>query len=422
MSTSACPSRAAAEVLRSPRRLLAACLAAGLLPLPAPGSAADADEPDGPQPALLDFRPEEPAEWTLRNVAAWFTLPFGAWNHWYAEKVVLVDTVPSGAELALFYVRANFQKLSERAQSPVRVRLPSRIDSTPRDLLSVRAVAPGHASTLESFRVHEVGEQVLIRIKPLANVLVELGHVHLAGRTTLWLRTREPPDVRVTRPGEGSYFTLALHDTASELAEPPEVETPLVSGVQLRQIGEDVIIQVSTRDPGAEVRSKTEPDPVKREHVLVLDVLPAGARAPSPAEIRGEVDAAPFDPADPCALAFERSLARDIAPEEMVRAHRSRGTLVELYQQESMQRLGRLSGGAVHDRAGQVFRTGHPLELALALESAGEIEGYLALLGAVARGTEEPAGFLRAMLAPDRSIRRFEPLYAEAEAARSACR
>jgi hypothetical protein len=354
-------------------------------------------------------------------VAAWLTLPFGAWDHWYREPVVLVETVPAGSELVLFYVRANFQELSEAARAPVRVRLPNRIDSTSRDVLSVRAVAAGHVSTLQSFRVHGIPDKVVVRVQPLENALVALGHLHLAGRTTLWLRTLETPELRVSRPDDGRRFTLSLHRTASRLATETAIETPIVAAVQVRQVGEDLVVGVQTREPAIEVRSRLESDPVRRDHLIVLDLAPEGSRLPSDQQVRSEIEAARFDLADPCIRAFERALAEGLDPAEVARAHRTVGTLVELYQRESMLRLGRLSGGRVRRRSGESFRTGHPLELALALEAPAEIEGYLGLLGAVARETPDPTGFLRALLASDSSAAQFASIHARAEAARAEC-
>jgi hypothetical protein len=396
--------------------LAAALLAVGLAgPAVAEGSPVEGSE-------TVDLRPEEKAEWTLRNVAAWFTLPFGTWNHWYREKTVLVETVPAEAELSLFYVRANFQKLSEPARSPVRVRLPNRIDSTPRDVFSVRAVAPGHESTLKSFRVHEIPERVVVRVETLPNALLELRHVHLAGRTTLWLRTREHPDLRFTRPEDDQRFTLALHRTAAELPLEPAIQTPLVSGVQVQQIGEDVLIQVSTRNRDVELRTKAELDPARREHLLVLDLLREGSNLPSVADIRREIEGVKFARDDPCAAAFEISLAGLLDPAEVTRAHRAHGTLVEVYQREAMAHLGRLSGGEVRTRTGERFRTGNPVEVALAMESPAMVEGYLALLGAIARASPDPAGLLHALVASERPGASFAEIFAQAEAARRACR
>jgi hypothetical protein len=46
--------------------------------------------------------------------------------------------------LDLFYIRSNFQKRYEQAESPARIRLPSRIEAGPRDALMVRAFREGY--------------------------------------------------------------------------------------------------------------------------------------------------------------------------------------------------------------------------------------------------------------------------------------
>ena len=71
--------------------------------------------------------------------------------------------------------------------------------------------------------------------------------------------------------------------------------------------------------------------------------------------------------------------------------------------------------------AGEAFRTGSPVELALALQSPGAVRGYLAMLGAIARSRPDGASFLRALTAPEMDAEEFEEIYAAALAARSAC-
>jgi hypothetical protein len=75
----------------------------------------------------------------------------------------------------------------------------------------------------------------------------------------------------------------------------------------------------------------------------------------------------------------------------------------------------------VRTEAGETLRTGNPLELALALQSAGTVDGYLALLGALARSEAQPADALRSLVAPQMSAAEFAPVYEAAEAARSGC-
>ena len=75
--------------------------------------------------------PESGASWGLRNVLAPFSVIFVGPSYWYGERTLKVDTTPPGAQLDLFYVRANFQKRYEQAQAPVTIELPTRIEAGP---------------------------------------------------------------------------------------------------------------------------------------------------------------------------------------------------------------------------------------------------------------------------------------------------
>ena len=53
--------------------------------------------------------------------------------------------------------------------------------------------------------------------------------------------------------------------------------------------------------------------------------------------------------------------------------------------------LGRSERGMVHTLAGEDLRTGSPIELEMALQSAATVEGYLGLLAAFARANAAQA-------------------------------
>ena len=87
-----------------------------------------------------------------------------------------------------------------------------------------------------------------------------------------------------------------------------------------------------------------------------------------------------------------------------------------------MERLGEFDRGRVASRNGETFRIGSRIELAMALQNAGEVTGFLGLMGGAARLKEDPETFLRSLLAPDMSGEEFGPLYRESEARWRACR
>ncbi len=84
--------------------------------------------------------------------------------------------------------------------------------------------------------------------------------------------------------------------------------------------------------------------------------------------------------------------------------------------------LGRASRGTVHTLGGEDLRTGSPIELELALQSAAIVEGYFGLLAAFALGQDEPVTVLRSLLAPGMRPEEFRPIYAAADSAWKSCR
>lgn len=366
--------------------------------------------------------PKHPADWGLRNVAAAFTSVLGAWNYWYAENVVLIDTVPSDASIELFYVRANFQKMFVRARPPVRVSLPSRIQATSRDALIVRVSAPGFRVRKETYKIGGTPDKLVMALEPVPNSLVSLSHGHIGGRTTLTLRTTEKPQFRVRKSRHFAGFNLVLTETATRLESEQLPTGGLVRSLQATQLGEDLVLRVETRDPDFDVRSRGGYDPIRSEHLFTLDLTELDSRAPSPERVSREIAAVAFTFGDPCHERFESALRDDLEPERVARAFQSPGTLADLYRRQAMRALGRLDRGRVRTVAGERFRTGSPLEFELALQSAAQIEGYLALLGAFARSKEDPATVLRSLVAPDMHPDAFAPVYKQAEDTWRGCR
>jgi hypothetical protein len=373
-------------------------------------------------PEEVRLVPQSPADWGLRNLAAAFTSVLGAWNYWYAENIVLVDTVPSDASVDLFYVRANFQKMYVRARSPVRVILPSRVKATTRDAMIVRVGAPGFRTREETYGIGGAPDKLVMALEPLPNALVSLAHGHIGGRTTLTLRTTEEPEFRVMKSRRFAGFNLVLAETASRLESDALPVGGLVRALQATQIGEDLIVRVETRDPDFDVRSRAGYDAIRNEHLFTLDLTELDSRAPSPERIGRELSAAKFALGDPCHERYERVLRDGLEPERIARAFQAPGTVADLYRRQAMRALGRLDRGRVRTVAGERFRTGSPLEFELALQKAAQIDGYLALLGAYARTEEDPATVLRSLIAPDLHPDAFAPLYEAAEDAWRDCR
>ncbi|MBW2281219.1 MAG: hypothetical protein JRG82_10790 [Deltaproteobacteria bacterium] len=382
-------------------------------------AAVSGDVPVGAE--RVDMYPPEPAMWTPRNVVAGVTSVFGFYSHWYREKRVVIETVPADTELSLYYLRGNFQKRFERVDAPVVVELPSRIDSSSHDTFRLRVSKDGYLVEEKRFKVHKVPDRLLIELAPLPNSLTFLGQTHLGNRTTLTLRTTEEPQVRMAKGSQKNSFTMALTETANKLEVTPEISSGFIEGIEIAQLGEDLLLRVATTAPDLEVRSRASRDPVRREFVITLDLTPPGARLVTPGDISGELAAISFSGPGRCGGRFEGVLREELDAGAVSRAFRGGGSVTAYYREESMRKLGRLDTGRVHSVSGDTFRIGSPIEFEMAMQSAADIRGYFALLGVIARGQDDPETFLRSLLAPETSAADFESIYRKADRAYQSC-
>jgi hypothetical protein len=374
------------------------------------------------QVATIDLYPPEQVMWTPRNVIAGVTSVFGLYNHWYGETSILVETVPADAEVSLYYLRGNFQKRFERVEAPVLVQLPSRIDSSSLDTFRIRVSAPGYLVQERRWKVHRVPSEMLVELAPLPNALTFLGQTHIGNRTTLTLRTSEEPQVRMSRGAKRNGFTIALIETANTLENVPDIKSGFIDGLEVQQLGEDLVVRVATTSSTVEVRSRSSRDPIRKDHVLTFDLVPKGARLLTSADISRELSAVRFAAGERCGARFEAALRKRLDPRRVARSFRGSGAITGFYQKEAMRKLGRLDRGRVYSMSGEVFRIGSPVEFEMAMQSALNIRDYLALLGSVARTRDDPATFLRSTLSPDAPQDDFAESYREADGAYRDCR
>jgi hypothetical protein len=385
------------------------------IPAAAPSSAVAQSFPE------IDMAPHEPASFGIRNVAAGAHAVLGGWNYWYKERVVEIETVPSDSRLQLFFIRSNFQKRFEEVEAPIRVRLPSRIETGKKDSFALRVAANGYSTKELSIKVNAVPEKLVVSLAPLPNSLTGLSQTHLAGRTTLSLRTIKEPELRIMKGrGSGGGFMLSLSETANQLPEDEPLSGGWLDAVQVSQVGEDLLVRLETTSPEVEVRSKQSFDAVRREHVYVIDLVEKGARPPTSQQIRARLEALPVA-LDDCSLRFEATLRTELEPETLARGMRASGGIADIYRREAMMRLGRTDQGQVTTLEGEVLRTGSPIELELALQSGATVNGYLTMLGTFARSEPHPELAMRSLVAPELSPATFAPAFERADAASAGC-
>ena len=369
----------------------------------------------------VDLIPTERAAWSPKNLGIGVTSMLGGWNYWYTVREISVETVPSNADLRLYYIRSNFQKRFEQSHTPALVKIPPRVDMTYKDAVKFHAIADGYLAQEVSYDAQKVPDHVVLQLHVLPNSLVSLSHTELAGRTSLTMRTTEQPDVRMSKNTSLKGFQIALTKTAVKLEGKPPAGGGHVTGLAALQLGEDAIIRVETDAGDLEVRSRQSFDAVQSQYVYVFDIVPPGTAAPSDGQVRARLDALAFTPEANCDDRFAAVLREKLGDAALTDAFRPSGELTDMYQREAMLRLGRYHEGTVKTDTGETLRTGSSLELALAMQSAARVKGYLALLAALAQSEPQPADALRTLIAPTLSPADFSPVYDAGQAARRDC-
>jgi len=380
---------------------------------------------------VVDLVPEEPPKWSPTNLFAPITGFFlGGPSYWYAPRVVEIETTPPGAVLDLFYVRRNFQKRYEQADAPVRVILPSRVEATDRDTLTVRALLDGHQQKEVQVLVRSRTERLMIDLAPLPNSLLAFTHTFLAGRGSLAFLTKEALTFRLQSSEQG--FSVVLTETANT-PEADEmmrgVESPAIEELEAQQLGEDLLVRVALTDLGRsdafETRSRQWVDPVRGLHVFSLDLVPRAGDDVSRQQARDALARISSADVTGCALEFDAALREGLESADLARALTPNGAFTDNYLRAAMKRLGEVSpDGVIRMRDGSRFRVSAPIELMAAASQPDEALGYLALLRrfvALLEPTDESYSTLRGLVAPELSPERFRTVLDEALARERRC-
>lgn len=378
---------------------------------------------DAGQIASVDLVPPDRASWRPGNLFSWLRP-----GHNYEPRSVLVETSPEGATLDLFYVRSNFQKRYEQAESPVRVTLPPRVEAGPRDALRVRAFREGYRQKEASIRVHSSQDRIVLELEPLPNTLVAASHVYLSGRGSLAFLAKESLTVRVQERDQG--FNVILAETA--IGKDVEgvftgMKSPLVQEVEWLQLGEDLLVEVRMPDgkrSGYELRSRQTRDELRDLYLYSVELVPSDGGVDAVRRAREALARIRAGDVSGCGRVFDDALRAELDPEALARALGPRGTFTDPYLRAAMKRLIELSPGErVHMTDGSTF-TASPIELAAAVSQAAQARGYLALLRAFVREIEAPPArrdTLRGLVAPEMSPDAFAQALEAAERREASC-
>jgi hypothetical protein len=381
-------------------------------------------------PETIELFPNERAGWTAGNLLAPLTALFLGPSYWYGERTIEVETTPPGALLELFYVRANVQKAYEQGEAPATLLLPRRIDTTPRDSVTIRVLADGYRQKDVHIPVRSRQGDVLIELEPLANTLVAMAHLTLAGRSSLTFLTREAPNFRLQKASQGLSIVLVETAVSADAASTIQgVHSALIEQMTPQQLGEDLVVRLkfggSARTDEIETRSRQAYDAVRNLHAFTLDLVPSDDSSPvqsaraALARIRaGDVTG--------CAVVFDAALREQLETAALSRALTPRGEFTDRYLRAALKRLGEVSpGSAIAMRDGTKYSVAIPVELAAAASQPAEAIGYLALLRAFV-GELEPElhrrEALRGLIAPEVGPSRFDAILGTAEIREQRCR
>ena len=408
--------------------LTAGVIAVGLAIGGTDASAQESADPDEWR-EVIDISPDDKPGFTMRHAMTPVAALFRGTDYYYEKRELEVETTPPGGLVDLFYVRANFQKRFEQAETPVTVLLPPRIETGPRDSLTIRAFREGYRQQSLTLKLTDKREEVTLDLEPLPNTLQIVAQRYFNGRSSLTFLTDELPEFRIQEVSDG--FTLVLNETArSKEAEAAMegVHNPIVEELFGQQLGEDLLVTVSLSESAQEstdLRSRQSRDAARELYSFTVDLVPSDKGAGSVQRALDALAAIRSSDVTGCALDFDAGMREKLDPGDLSRALTPRGDFTDRYLRAAMRRLGEVTpGNTVSFGPGGSYDPTVPIELEAALSQASLAKGYLALLRRfVARLEPEEfrADTLRSLIAPELDSARFAEDLAFAEGRERTC-
>jgi hypothetical protein len=370
----------------------------------------------------IELIPTKPSSWTIERLFAPITGLFrGGPSYWYGERSIEIVTRPPGASLDLFYVRENIQRRFERAESPILLRLPTRIEAGPRDSVAIRAILDGYLHQEVQIEVRSRETQLTIELAPLPNRLEAMTHTHLSRRGSLKFLTSEEVRFRLQKMSDG--FSIVLTETGhSEGAFETVrgVSSDNIKSLRAEQLGEDIVVRVQLHDTTQnelDLRSTQQYDAVREFHQFTVELVPAEGNAVILARSDAALNRVQRSDVSGCALDFDRSMRSQLDSEALSRALAPSSSFLDRHFRSALQRLGELSpDGLITLVDGSKFRPSIPLDLAAASAQSAEAIGILSLLRAFIaelEPTEQRPNALRGVIAPELTGEHFDAIVAE---------
>jgi hypothetical protein len=379
---------------------------------------------------IVELIPAKRSGWTIGRLFAPITGLFrGGPGYWYGERTLEIDTRPPGASLDLFYVRENIQHRFERAESPILLRLPTRIEAGRRDSVAIRAILDGYLHQEVQIEVRSRKTQLIIELEPLPNHLEAMTHTYLSYRGSLKFLTSEAARFRIHEMSDG--FSIVLTKTGHSQSASENMRGISSDNIQLlraEQLGEDLVVRVRLHDPDQnklDLRSTQNYDDVRELHIFTVELVPTEGNAAVLARSGDALNRVQRSNVFECALDFDRSMRSQLDPAALSRALAPSSSFLDPHLRLALQRLGELSpDGLITLIDGSKFRASIPLDLAAASTQSAEVIGFLSLLRAFIIELEPPEhrrNALRGAIAPELNGERFDAAVESAEALERRC-
>ena len=405
------------------------CLTALALCPPAVAQDEALQDEEEPFREVIDLKPDDLASFGVKNMSAPLGSLFRGVDHYYKEREIQVDTTPSGGMVDLFYVRSNFQKRFEQAETPVTLIVPARVDVGPRDSVTIRAFREGFRQKTTTLKIASSIDEVIIDLEPLPNTLDGLSHRYFAGRSTVGFLTGESLTFRVQEAPEG--FSVILTETAMAPEARSAVDhmrSPLIEEVYGQQLGEDLLIKVALTEAAAgttEVRSRQQYNAARDLHEFVLELVPNDGGRGTVQNALNALAAIKSSDVARCALAFDSAIRDQLDPGALNRALAPQGAFTDRYVRAAMRRLGEVTpGGVVEFTDGSRYSPKVPIELEVSLNQASRAKGFLALLRTFVYDLEDEeyrTETYRSLIAPELDSTTFDVVLGKANSAQASC-
>jgi hypothetical protein len=218
----------------------------------------------------------------------------------------------------------------------------------------------------------------------------------------------------------------ALGEAAGTVLD--SLQSPQIERATAVQLGRDLLLQLhlseAARDEIPTLRIFTGFETARQLHRTVLDFHRPEVRTTRRA-LEGLAEIRP-DAVSGCALRFDAALREGLEPTDLARALTPSADFVDPILRAALVRLAELSpDGRLRLTDGTLLHRDVDLEFEAALGQAHQVEGFLALLRALAArmaSTEEQTRVLRGLVAPELDQGSFEDRTANAERAEQECR